>query len=69
MARSLNKTCSKCGYQTHRLFDITDEGECGICADCVVDLLLHVRDEEEHPKDDDVFAYLVEAIVADAEQA
>lgn len=68
MARNRNKTCSNCGYQTHTLFDIGEEGEYGICANCVVDFILEVRD---HPNQDgpEEVAYVVSSIVEDAEQA
>jgi hypothetical protein len=63
--RSLNKTCSKCGYQTHRLFDISDEGEYGICGNCVLDIVLEAHQDEDEYR----LEYIVGAIESDAEQA
>lgn len=65
MARSLNKTCSKCGYQTHRLFDIVDEGEFGICANCTLDIVLEAQQDDDEYR----LEYIVSAIETDAEQA
>ena len=67
MARSRNKTCSNCGYQTHKLFDIADEGEYGVCANCVVDYLLEARDYPNQDGPEEIL-YLVNGIVADTEQ-
>jgi len=64
MAHYSNKTCERCGYKTHRLFDVSYEGVSGICADCVVDYLLRMDKEDE----DGVLNFVEDIVVSDVSE-
>lgn len=65
MAHYSNKTCERCGYKTHRTFDVDYIGYYGICADCVLNAIM----KENCGEDTDELLNLIDDIVVADESA